>query len=153
EMVVDCARVGLPVLCEHPLATRTADAREMLAICQAHEVLLGLCVPIRFSDALLQAKRLIEQGELGKILAVNARNCGTMPGDWFVDPELSGGGAIMTHTGDIITTLRWLVEAEFTNVYARASSRLHNLQVEDAALLTLEMSNEVIVTLDTSWSR
>jgi predicted dehydrogenase len=153
EMVIDCARAGLPVLCETPLATRTADAREMLAISQAHEVLLGLCSPIRFSDALIQAKRLIEQGELGKILAVNARNRGTMPGDWFVDPELSGGGAIMAHAADVIGALRWLSEAEFTSVFARASSVLHNLDVEDAGLLTLEMSNEAIVTLDTSWSR
>ncbi len=153
EIVGDCARVGLPVLCEAPLATRTADAREMLAICQAHEVSLGICIPIRFGDNLIRARHLIEQGQLGKIRTVSARNCGKRPGDWFEDPELSGGGAIMAHTAGIITTLRWLFEAEFTNVFARASSRLHNLRVEDAALLTLEMSNGVKVTLDTSWSK
>ena len=67
--VIDCARAGIPVLCEKPLAAKTADAREMLAVCQAHDVLLGMCFPARFSPALDQAKQLIHKGELGKTLA------------------------------------------------------------------------------------
>lgn len=153
DMVKDCARAGIPILCEKPIATKAADAREMLAVCQAHEVPLGMCFPARFSEALSQAKHLIGQGEMGKVLAVKATNHGTMPGDWFVDPELSGGGAIMDHTVHVVDALRWLFEAEFTQVFGHASSRLHSLGVEDTGLLSLEMSNEVIVTLDTSWSR
>jgi predicted dehydrogenase len=153
DMVIHCARAGIPTLCEKPMATRAADAREMLAVCQAHEVPLGMCFPARFSEALVQAKHLIGQGEMGKVLAVKATNHGTMPGDWFVDPQLSGGGAIMDHTVHVVDALRWLFEAEFTQVFGHASSRLYSFAVEDAGLLTLEMSNEVIVTLDTSWSR
>jgi predicted dehydrogenase len=153
DMVKDCARVGIPILCEKPIATKTTDAREMLAVCQAHEVPLGMCFPARFSEGLSQAKHLIGQGGMGKVLAVKATNHGTMPGDWFVDPELAGGGAIMDHTVHVVDALRWLFEAEFTQVFAHASNRLHNLGVEDTGLLSLEMSNEVIVTLDTSWSR
>jgi len=153
DMVIHCARAGIPTLCEKPMATKAADAREMLAVCQAHEVPLGMCFPARFSEALVQAKHRIGQGEMGKVLAVKATNHGTMPGDWFIDPELSGGGAIMDHTVHVVDALRWLFEAEFTQVFGHASSRLYNLAVEDAGLLTLEMSNEVIVTLDASWSR
>lgn len=151
--VIDCARAGIPVLCEKPLAAKTADAREMLAICQAHDVLLGMCFPARFSPALHQAKQLIHGGELGKVLAVKSTNRGTMPGGWFVDPQLAGGGAIMDHAVDVVDVLRWLFEAEFTQVFSHAATRLYDLAVEDVGLLTLEMSNEVFVTLDTSWSR
>jgi len=153
DMVKNSARAGIAVLCEKPIATKTSDAREMLAVCQAHEVPLGICFPARFSDALSQAKHLIDRGEAGKVLAVKATNHGTMPGDWFVDPELSGGGAVMDHTVHVVDALRWLLEAEFTQVFGHASSQLYNLGVEDSGLLSLEMSNEVIVTLDTSWSR
>jgi len=152
-MVLDFARAKIPILCEKPIATRCVDAHEMLAVCQAHEVPLGICFPVRFSEALRQAKRLVEQGTLGHIVAVKATNRGMMPGDWFVDPQLSGGGAVMDHTVHVVDALRWLFEAEFTRVFAHAACRLHPIPVEDVALLTLEMSNEVFVTLDASWSR
>jgi len=153
SMVLDFARAKIPILCEKPIATKCVDAREMLAICEAHEVPLGICFPVRFSEPLRQAKRLVEQGGLGQVVAVKATNHGTMPGDWFVDPQFSGGGAVMDHTVHVVDALRWLFEAEFTEVFAHAANRLHTIPVEDVGLLTLEMSNGVFVTLDTSWSR
>ena len=153
SMVLDFARAKIPILCEKPLAIKCVDAREMLAICEAHEVPLGICFPVRFSEPLRQTKRLLEQGGIGQVVAVKATNHGTMPGDWFVNPQLSGGGAVMDHTVHVVDALRWLFEAEFTQVFAHAANRLHPIPVEDVGLLTLEMSNEVFVTLDTSWSR
>jgi len=153
EIVIDCARSKKAILCEKPIATRTADAREMLAICQAHEALLGICFPARLSDALHRAKLLIRQKSLGQIMAAKTTNHGTMPGGWFGDPHLAGGGAIMDHTVHVVDALRWLFDAEFTQVYAHGATRLYDLPVEDCGLLSLEMSNGVFVTLDTSWSR
>jgi predicted dehydrogenase len=153
QVVLDFARAKIPILCEKPIATKCSDAREMLAICEANDVPLGLCFPVRFSEPLRQAKRLVEEGGLGQVVAVKATNHGTMPGDWFVDPQLSGGGAVMDHTVHVVDALRWLFDAEFTQVFAHAANRLHPIPVEDVGLLTLEMSNEVFVTLDTSWSR
>ena len=136
SMVLDFARAKIPILCEKPLATKCVDAREMLAICEAHEVPLGICFPVRFSEPLRQAKRLLEQGGIGQVVAVKATNHGTMPGDWFVDPQLSGGGAVMDHTVHVVDALRWLFEAEFTQVFAHAANRLHPIPVEDVGLLT-----------------
>jgi predicted dehydrogenase len=153
QMVIDIARAGVPILCEKPLATKTADAREMIAIAEAHGAPLGICFPCRFSESLRQAKQLIEHEGLGEIVAVKATNHATMPGGWFADPELSGGGAIMDHTVHVVDALRWIFEREFVRVYAQASTRLHPVSVEDVAVLSLEMNNGVFVTLDTSWSR
>jgi predicted dehydrogenase len=152
-IVLDCARKGVPILCEKPIATRTEDAREMLAICDAHDAPLGICFPVRFSEPLRRANAVIREGRLGQVIAVKATNRGTMPGEWFVDPKLSGGGAVMDHTVHVVDALRWLFDAEFTRVFAHAATRLHNIPVEDVGLLTLEMSNEVFVSLDASWSR
>ena len=153
QVILDFARAGIPVLCEKPIATGTEDAREMLAICEAHRVPLGICSPCRFSEPLHQAKRLIRESAIGKVVAVNSTNRGMMPDDWFVQPKLSGGGALIDRTVHVVDALRWLFEAEFTRVLAHAATRLHAIPVEDVAVLTLEMSNEAFVTLDTSWSR
>ncbi|MFN8007997.1 MAG: Gfo/Idh/MocA family oxidoreductase [Terriglobia bacterium] len=153
QMVMDAARARIPILCEKPLATKIADAREMLAMVEAYGTPLGLCFPCRFSEPLQQARQWIEQKSLGEIIAVKATNHGTMPGGWFVDPALSGGGAIMDHTVHVVDALRWIFGQEFVRVYAQAATRLHPIAVEDVALLSLEMSHGVFVTLDASWSR
>jgi UDP-N-acetylglucosamine 3-dehydrogenase len=153
EQVVECARSGKAVLCEKPIATRTPEAQQMLAICDAHQVLLGICFPMRFSEVLQRAKQMILTGELGQTVAVKSTNHGTMPGGWFGDPALAGGGAIMDHTVHVVDLLRWLFDAEFTQVFAHAATRIYDVQVEDCGMLTLEMNNGVFVTLDTSWSR
>ncbi|MGH9427642.1 MAG: Gfo/Idh/MocA family protein, partial [Terriglobia bacterium] len=101
-VVLDFARAKIPILCEKPIATKCADARDMLAVCEAHEVPLGICFPVRFSEPLRQAKRLVEHGALGQVVAVKATNHGTMPEDWFVEPQLSGGGAVMDHTVHVV---------------------------------------------------
>jgi len=151
EMVIACARAKVSVLCEKPLATRTADAREMLAICEAHDVRIDVCFPARFCERLIQAKQLIEQGELGKILTVKASSRVIVPADWFVDPDLSGGGVIMEQGTLLLDAFRWLFQSEFVQVFGSCSSRLCNLAVEDAGSLTLHMGNEAIVTIDVGW--
>ena len=59
----------------------------------------------------------------------------------------------MDHTVHVVDALRWLFGAEFTEVFAHGATRLHDIPAEDVGILTLGMSNEVFVTLDTSWSR
>jgi predicted dehydrogenase len=153
DVVMHCARSRVHVLCEKPIATSLEDARQMLALCEVHQVVLGICFPVRQSPVLAQAREVIRQGGIGKIRAVKATNHGTMPGDWFADPTRSGGGAIIDHTVHVADALRWLFDAEFTRVFASSATRIYDIPVEDCGLLSLEMNNGVFVTLDTSWSR
>jgi predicted dehydrogenase len=153
EIVLECARAGIHVLCEKPIATRLKDAYEMLAACEAQQLVLGICFPCRHSSVLSQARQILRQGGLGDLVAVKSTNHGTMPGGWFADPVLAGGGAVTDHTVHVADALRWLLGVEFTQVMARAATRLYNIPVEDVGLLSLEMNNQAFVTLDTSWSR
>ena len=116
-------------------------------------MILGICFPIRFSEVLQTAKQMINTGVVGKIVAVKSTNHGTMPGDWFANPELAGAALSWTTQFMFVDALRWLFEAEFTQVFAHSGSRIHDIPLEDCGLLTLEMNNGIFVTLDTSWSR
>jgi predicted dehydrogenase len=95
----------------------------------------------------------VRSGTVGAPLAVVARNPGTCPMGWFVDPDLAGGGAVMDHTVHVVDVLRWMFDAEVTQVYAEMSTRIHDIPVDDTGLLMLKLSNGVPVSLDTSWSR
>jgi predicted dehydrogenase len=78
-----------------------------------------------------------------------------MPGGWFIDKSLSGGGAVLDHTVHVIDLLRWFWNTEVTQVYAEVGySLLHpDLGIDDAGLLSFTLASGAYGTLDTSWSR
>ena len=143
------------ILCEKPIATTVADARAMIQRCAATQTRLQIAFPVRFAPAVVELKQQLDAGLLGEVWTVNCTNHGSMPGGWFVDPALAGGGAVLDHTVHVIDVLRWLWDAEVTEVYAEiGDSLLHpGLGIDDAGLLSFTLSNGIYGTRDTSWSR
>jgi UDP-N-acetylglucosamine 3-dehydrogenase len=151
---IAAARAGVHVLCEKPLATSLSDGQAMIAACRAAGVALGTAFPCRYIPAVARVKEQVEAGKLGKILAIAGTNQGGMPGGWFVDPALAGGGAVMDHTVHVADLIRWLTGAEFTEVYAEVGRLFHDdIPVEDAGLLSFSLADGSFGTLDCSWSR
>jgi predicted dehydrogenase len=147
------AAAGVHVLCEKPLATTIADAREMIAGCRAAGVQLGVALPVRGSPAIVALRDAIASGTLGRVRAIRAMNPGQYPGRWFGDPHEAGGGAVMDHTVHVVDAIRWLLGDEVVRVHAELGSFLHGLAVEDCGLLTLELRGGAFATVDCSWSR
>jgi len=143
------------ILCEKPIATTPEDAQAMIDVCAATGTRLQIAFPVRFSPPVQRLKRIIEEGKLGRLFSAKCTNHGSMPGGWFIERELSGGGAVIDHTVHVIDLLRWMLGAEVTEVYAEVGdSLLHpGLGIDDAGLLSFRMSNGMYGTLDTSWSR
>lgn len=153
EMTIAAAEAGKHVLCEKPLATTMDDAEAMIATCARAGVKLQTAFPVRFSAPVVAFGQAIRAGQVGTPLAVIARNPGTCPMGWFVDPGLAGGGAVMDHTVHVIDVLRHIFEAEVTEVYAEVGTRIYDIPVDDTGLVMFRMSNGLRGSLDTSWSR
>lgn len=153
QHVMAAAKAGKPILCEKPLATSVQDAEEMIKECQEHQVLLQTSFPVRFNASVMRAKQMIEEGIVGRILAIKGTNRGTNPGGWFVQRELSGGGAMIDHTVHVVDLMRWFMNAEVKEVYAEVDNLLSQSKIDDCGILSLEFDNGVFATLDFSWSR
>ncbi len=154
ELTVRAAQAGKHVLCEKPLAISPSDARAMLNACEQAGVILGTAFPVRHSGAILSLRDAIRAGTLGQILMIRGTNRGTMPGNWFIDRALSGGGALTDHTVHVVDAIRFITGQEFTTVYAEADTHFYpELAVEDCGLLIMELSSGAVVSLDPSWSR
>ncbi len=153
EHVIAAAKAKKQILCEKPIATEVKDAEEMIRTCRDEGVILQIAYPVRFSPVMEQVKQLIESQAIGKILAINGTNHGQMPGGWFVDKELSGGGAATDHIVHVMDLVRWLLKDEGKSVYAELDTRFYDIEVEDCGIVSLEMESGVIVTIDPSWSR
>lgn len=141
------------ILCEKPLAASREDAQAMVALCADKGVRLATAFPCRYSPAFGRLRAQVAAGRIGEIVAIRGTNRGRMPGGWFVDPALSGGGAVIDHTVHVADLNRVLLKREATEVYAEIGSGFHHQEWDDTGFLTIGYEGGVFATLDTSWSR
>lgn len=147
------AKHGKHVLCEKPLARTLAECREMIAAAERAGIILATAFPCRFIPAMREIKRMLDDGTLGRVLAVRGTNQGTCPGGWFADKDRAGGGALIDHTVHVTDLLRWFLESEVREVYAEVATRFYRMDADDTGMISMEFENGCIATLDTSWSR
>lgn len=147
------AEAGVDVLCEKPLGVERADMEQMITFCQAHKVKLMTAMCNRYIHSFQEAAQAVRDGKIGKLTAVLASNKGTMPGGWFTQKELSGGGCVIDHTVHVADLMNWLLGSLPLEVYAQAGHQLFEMDVEDCAVVTMRYPDDVLVTLDASWSR
>lgn len=154
--MVEMAAGQVPhILCEKPIATTVADGQAMIERCAATNTKLQIAFPVRFSPTIQWLKEKLESQELGEIYAVQTTNHGSMPGGWFIDKALSGGGAVIDHTVHVIDLLRWFWGTDVSEVYAEIGHDLLHpgLGIDDMGMLSFTLANGIYGTLDTSWSR
>lgn len=143
------AAKGLPILCEKPLVTTEAEADEMRRV--VGEGLFMTAFPCRFHPAWARTKE--RASTIGDLKAITATNRGQCPGGWFVEEELSGGGAMIDHTVHVADLLRDLLGHDPVSVYAQTNARMNGRPTDDSAMLALDYEGGPFVTHDSSWSR
>ncbi len=152
-LVENAAGAKKHILCEKPIATTIEDAGAMIQACHKARVKFMSAFPCRFIPQIMRARDIYREESLGEVYAVRTTNHGMMPGGWFIQPELSGGGAVIDHTVHVIDLLRWITGLEVTEVYAEMDTLLNDIPCEDCGLLNFKLGDRIFGTLDTSWSR
>jgi predicted dehydrogenase len=153
KMTIDAAKAKKHVIVEKPIATTIEDAQKMIDACKENKVKLMVSFPVRYAPPVSRMKEIVDSGKLGEIIGISATNHGTMPGGWFIEKNLAGGGAIMDHTVHVVDILRWILKSEVKEVYAKMGTLIHDILVEDCGLISMKFENEIFATLDASWSR
>jgi predicted dehydrogenase len=115
EIAIAAARAGKTVLCEKPLANNVRDAERMLAAVEKAGVVHMICHNYRRVPAVMLAKQLIDDGQLGEIRHYR----GTYLQDWVADPRIplvwrldknkAGSGALGDIAAHSIDLARFLV--------------------------------------------
>ncbi|WNQ10757.1 Gfo/Idh/MocA family oxidoreductase [Paenibacillus aurantius] len=154
EHITEAARAGKHVLCEKPLCLSVQEMEEAIRVCSENGVQLMTAFPCRYLPAVVRAKEAVDRGDIGEIVAIKGTNRGSMPGRWFIEPGLSGGGALLDHTVHVMDLMNWFTGSRVTEVYAYAATRFHeDLAVDDTGMISVKFENGVFGVLDTSWSR
>ncbi|MEM2617826.1 MAG: Gfo/Idh/MocA family oxidoreductase [Thermofilaceae archaeon] len=154
ELAVASAEAGKHIIVEKPLATTLEDAERMIKAAEKAGVKLQQAFVMRYHDATVAVKRMLDEGALGRILAITTTNHGKFPGLWFDDPRLAGGGAVMDHTVHTADLMRWYTGDEADEVFAVIGKNIRpQLRSEDCALISLKFRGGVLGSIDCSWSR
>lgn len=110
EYVIQAAAAGKPVYVEKPMARNAAECEAMIAACREAGVPLFVAYYRRALPRFLEVRRLVEEGAIGEVRAVQVGLCRTplpsWPGtDWRIDPAIAGGGRFVDlacHTLDLL---------------------------------------------------
>ncbi|NLE76737.1 MAG: Gfo/Idh/MocA family oxidoreductase, partial [Chloroflexi bacterium] len=84
------AAAGKHVLCEKPMALTVAQCQQMIETCRRHGVQLAVGYMVRYRPHCQMARRLIDQGRLGRIVAGRAQTVlwhAPSPTAWRHDPQ------------------------------------------------------------------
>jgi predicted dehydrogenase len=148
ELVVAAVDAGQKaIICEKPLATSLQDGLEMVKVCREKNVKLMYAEDWIFTPALIRAKEICQEGGIGDILYVKAKETHNGSHSIFAQKKEFCGGGSMIHLGiHPIGFLPWLVERDISKVMGMKTggedkNLLHkNYTGEDwsAALLTFD---------------
>jgi len=153
---VSALSVGVPVLCERPLALSVSGVERVGAAQEAAGVPLLVGMNLRYRNDVQAVRSFLVGGELGSLRNVRAhwhifRPTG-IPAGWRERRAESGGGAMLDLGLPLLDLALWLAECPATKrVSAMFSSRNGTNRVEDFAGVHLQCTDGHSVFIDVSW--
>jgi predicted dehydrogenase len=111
----------------------------------------------RFYPELREAKKLIDDGAIGSIVACN--DCAlehlgflNVP-PWYMTKKLSGGGPALTSGIHLVDRLRWFTGDEVNMVTGSATNRYFGADVEDAGQMFLRFRGGISAQITVAFMR
>ena len=128
---IQALQAGVPVLCEKPMALTIEQCRSMIAAARqsGKYLMIGHC--IRFWPEYATAKKIIDDGQYGKVVSAAFRRISTAPtwcqDNWLVDRQRSGGMVLdlHIHDTDFVHYLFGMPKAVCSHAAVRHNSIMH----------------------------
>jgi len=154
EISIAAMRAGKDVLCEKPLTRTVAEAEEMVNVSKETGRILKCGFNHRHHPAIWEAKRLVDEGRIGKPSFARCRYgiCGR-PGyekEWRADPNQAAGGQFIEQGTHAIDLFRWFV-GEIAEVACMSSIQYFDQQtLDDNGMAIFRMENGATANLHAS---
>lgn len=148
EIGIAAARCGLPMIVEKPIAADREAAARLTVAAENAGVPLLVGHHRRYNPQAKQARALVREGALGKLVAVNVlwavkKSDPYFDAAWRTKP---GGGPILINLIHEIDMLRYIC-GEITDVMALSSNALRGFDVEDSASVALRFESGALGTV------
>jgi predicted dehydrogenase len=143
-MATAAAAAGKHILLEKPMACTVAECTAIIEAAARQQAILMVGQVLHFALTSLTARRILDQGELGRPVAgastliklwlePNRR-------PWHLDPA-TGGGMLMTAGIHALDLLVWFMGGAVETVFAVADTLMHQQSADDSALLIVRFAD------------
>jgi predicted dehydrogenase len=166
EPCIEAAKAGKHVFCEKPLGRTAEESKSMLDAVEKAGVKHMVAFNYRFVPAIVQAKKIIESGALGRIYHFRGKYLQewimdpNFPKVWRLDKSVAGSGALGDLGAHVIDLARFLV-GEPSKISAITKTFIEErpleggggtgkVDVDDAFVSLLEFKNGAIGTIEAS---
>jgi predicted dehydrogenase len=143
------ARAGKHVLCEKPFATSLEENQEMIEACMEAGVLLGVSYYRRFYPSVQRAKRMIDDGVIGRVTLAGIHAIHLLgehhqpdlaPRHWLIEKDMAGAGVFQRAGSHRIDVLVYLLGA-VREVQAAIEKMGEGYDVDDASVAVLRFES------------
>lgn len=140
------------LIVEKPMALTLDDADAMIRVCRQNGIKLFVVKQNRYNLPVVKAKEALDQGRFGKLVlgTIRVRWCRTQSyydqdawrGTWAMD-----GGVFTNQASHHIDLLEWFM-GEVDSVYAKSTTSLVNIEVEDTGIALLKFRNGALGVIE-----
>ena len=152
--VIEALNAGKHVFCEKPPAMTSKEMENVIETEKKTGKLLKYGFNHRFHYSIMEAKKTIASGNLGKMLWMRGvyGKAGSIDfhDNWRNYKKYSGGGILLDQGIHMVDLFRYFSEDEFECLNAHLTTSFWEVECEDNAFLTLKSKNNVIATLHSS---
>lgn len=152
----DVLRAGKHLLLEKPMTMTAEEADRLIELAAANGVALAVVSQRRFEPPYRLAKRMLDEGRLGRLLFVEAQTPFYRSQAYYDSAEWRGtvahdGGVLMNQAIHQIDLMLWFA-GRVRSVCGKVATQTHRMEAEDigAAVATFESGAVGVVTGSTS---
>jgi len=155
EVTIAGLEKGVHVFCEKPPGRNVDDIRKVIDVEKKHpnqKLMYGF--NHRYHDSVVEAYRIIQSGELGKVINLRgvygkAQLITFNQPDWRTKRKIAGGGVLLDQ-GIHMVDLMILFAGKFTEVHSFIENSHWNYDVEDNAYALMRTADGKVAMLNSS---
>lgn len=154
EFAVRALEAGKHVLVQKPLATRMEEADRFVEAARAHPKQCVQCFPFNWHNHIVEARRLLDEGVLGRICSARFRVAHQGPDreSWFYDPEVAEFGASMD-MGVYAVSLMTALLGPAVSCSALVGTFEEGVRIDDNAIWLLQLRRGAFGVAETAWTQ
>jgi len=144
QVVLDALAAGCHVLVEKPIAATPEEGRIMIKQAARLGRVLAVGHIERFNPAVIELKRRLVDGEMGRVFQIQARRLGPFPA------RVRDVGVVVDLAPHDLDIMRYLTGSEVKRLYAETEQEIHTAH-EDAFSGLVRFEDGVLGVLNINW--
>ncbi len=154
DYTTQALKAGKHVFCEKPPARTSHELENVIATEKDSGKVLKYGFNHRYHYSVIEAKKLIESGEMGKLLWLRGvyGKAGSIDyhKNWRNYKEISGGGILIDQGIHMLDLMRYFSGQDFTHINSFITTSYWNIEAEDNAFAIMQSDEKITAMLHSS---